>query len=178
MIVPPISLDVLRRRLPALRWTVYPRSITTPEPEVARKLWQLIQERRKYRGAEIDEEETRVASLHELRALALAQSSSRASVFERRVSQRKRQAVIRRYALARANGRCEFCKEAAPFLGSDGAPYLESHHILRLADEEPDHPKNVIGICPNCHRRAHHAQDREKIRTRMKRRAAALWRET
>jgi 5-methylcytosine-specific restriction protein A len=85
-----------------------------------------------------------------------------------------RAAAIKAYALARAAGYCEFCGNAAPFRMEDGEPYLESHHILRLADEGPDHPRNVIGVCPNCHRRAHHAADRIKIKNRMRRRVAVL----
>lgn len=59
--------------------------------------------------------------------------------------------------LIRANGFCEQCKLAAPFLRkSDGTPYLEVHHIVTLADDGDDHPDNTIAVCPNCHRYAHH----------------------
>jgi 5-methylcytosine-specific restriction protein A len=37
---------------------------------------------------------------------------------------------------------------------------LEPHHIRRVADGGPDHPEWVIGVCPNCHRRAHYAEDK------------------
>lgn len=75
-------------------------------------------------------------------------------------SYRERSASIRRYALARAAGSCEHCRSKAPFTGADGRPYLEVHHILRLADDGPDLPTNVIALCPNCHRAAHFANDR------------------
>jgi 5-methylcytosine-specific restriction protein A len=42
---------------------------------------------------------------------------------------------------------------------ADGKPYLEPHHIRRLADEGPDHPAWVAALCPNCHRRIHHGAD-------------------
>lgn len=67
---------------------------------------------------------------------------------------------VRRYVLARAAGKCEACKAAAPFSTSKGAPYLEAHHIRRLTDGGPDHPAYVAGVCPNCHRRAHYGSDR------------------
>jgi len=35
---------------------------------------------------------------------------------------------------------CEGCSAAAPFLGADGEPFLETHHTTRVADEGPDHP--------------------------------------
>lgn len=45
----------------------------------------------------------------------------------------------------------------APFRTQDGQPYLEPHHIRRLSDGGPDDPRWVAGLCPNCHRRAHHS---------------------
>src|SRR2546430_14779435 len=51
------------------------------------------------------------------------------------------------------------CGVAAPFITPDGQPYLEVHHIRRLSDGGPDHPQWVVAICPNCHRRAHYAED-------------------
>lgn len=174
LIVPPVSLAILRKRLPALKWVNYPRSITTPRPEITERIRQLIAKRRRRRASEIGEEELKGANLAELRALARARSSPRASASQRLVTQRKREAAIKAYAIARANGRCEFCRHNAPFLMENGSAYLESHHILRLADDGPDDPRNVLGICPNCHRRAHFAHDRKQIKARMKRRAAVL----
>jgi hypothetical protein len=59
--------------------------------------------------------------------------------------------------LLRAAGTCELCKSPAPFVRqSDGSPYLEVHHRIRLADGGEDTVDNAIAICPNCHRRAHY----------------------
>jgi len=59
-------------------------------------------------------------------------------------------------ALFRANGICEACHQPAPFLRkTDATPYLEVHHIKRLADDGPDTLENVRALCPNCHRQAH-----------------------
>ena len=33
--------------------------------------------------------------------------------------------------------------------------YLEPHHIRRVSDGGPDHPRWVAAICPNCHREVH-----------------------
>jgi len=61
--------------------------------------------------------------------------------------------------LLRAAGRCERCLAQAPFLRrSDGSPYLEVHHKLRLADGGEDTVGNAIALCPNCHRHEHHGQ--------------------
>jgi 5-methylcytosine-specific restriction enzyme A len=68
------------------------------------------------------------------------------------------------WVLHRAGGRCEVCGDAAPFLKSDGEPYLEIHHVRHLADGGPDQTDNAVAACPNCHRRLHFAADREDLR--------------
>lgn len=58
--------------------------------------------------------------------------------------------------LERANGICEECKQAAPFIRiSDKTPYLEVHHMLPLARGGEDTVDNAAALCPNCHRKAH-----------------------
>jgi 5-methylcytosine-specific restriction enzyme A len=98
-------------------------------------------------------------SLEALRNRALADAAPTRNPVERQTSYRQRSQWIKRYALRRANGTCEGCGIPAPFNMPDGQPYLEVHHIRRLSDGGPDHPRWVIAICPNCHRRAHYAED-------------------
>lgn len=43
----------------------------------------------------------------------------------------------------------------------NGKPYLESHHVITLADGGPDVIYNTIAICPNCHRKIHVLNSRE-----------------
>ncbi len=71
----------------------------------------------------------------------------------------ERDADVRTYVLARAEGVCEACGASAPFERSSGEPYLEPHHIRRLADDGPDQPAWMAAIFPNCHRRIHHGKD-------------------
>jgi 5-methylcytosine-specific restriction enzyme A len=68
------------------------------------------------------------------------------------------------YAIARANTYCERCNKLAPFINTLDIPYLEVHHIFRLADDGPDAAENVAAICPNCHREAHYGKEKDKIR--------------
>ena len=75
-----------------------------------------------------------------------------------------RSEAIRQYALQRANGFCEACHDAAAFQASWG-PYLEVHHLTRLADGGPDHPDRVAAVCANCHRRCHYGTDRDTYNT-------------
>lgn len=57
----------------------------------------------------------------------------------------------------RAAGVCERCGMKAPFIAaSDGQPYLEVHHNVRLADGGEDSVENAVALCPNCHRFMHY----------------------
>ena len=100
------------------------------------------------------------ASLTDLRQLAIAAAStpppSQAPSI-RNVYQRSRE--VRNYVLARAKGTCEGCSSPAPFMRTNGTPYLEPHHLTRVSDGGPDHPAHVISLCPNCHRRVHAGLD-------------------
>jgi 5-methylcytosine-specific restriction protein A len=60
-------------------------------------------------------------------------------------------------ALHRAAGVCEVCVKPAPFTRrSNGTPYLEVHHKIRLADGGLDILENAVALCPNCHRASHY----------------------
>jgi len=112
--------------------------------------------------AEIVESERAAPGLliEELRQRALAaamETSSGPSQGRRNVYDPSRD--VRNYGLARANGKCEGCSTPAPFVRSDGTPYLEPHHLRRLSDGGPDHPAHVIALCPTCHRRVHAGAD-------------------
>jgi 5-methylcytosine-specific restriction protein A len=61
---------------------------------------------------------------------------------------------VRAYVLSRAQGRCEHCGEKG-FALADGRMYLETHHIIALANDGPDGASNVIALCANDHREAH-----------------------
>lgn len=74
---------------------------------------------------------------------------------------------VKEYALIRANGDCEFCLSSAPFEDLYGIPFLEVHHIHRLADDGPDIPENVAAICPNCHREAHYGFNKKELKRRL-----------
>jgi 5-methylcytosine-specific restriction enzyme A len=71
----------------------------------------------------------------------------------------ERSKAVRDYVLLRSEGKCEACTKSAPFLGMDGAPYLEAHHTTRLSDGGVDHPRYVAALCPACHREIHYGQN-------------------
>lgn len=84
------------------------------------------------------------------------------TVREATVLLRDRSAAVRETVLMRAGGICELCNEPG-FITAAGSVYLETHHVVPLADSGPDHPTNVVAICPKDHRRAHYAADRDEI---------------
>ncbi len=63
----------------------------------------------------------------------------------------------------RANGVCDLCGNNAPFIDKQKQPYLECHHLIRLADGGPDAIYNTVALCPNCHRRIHSLNDKKDI---------------
>lgn len=67
-----------------------------------------------------------------------------------------RDPAVAAYVRLAANGLCQRCNAPAPFIRKkDGLPYLEVHHIVRLADKGPDTVENAVALCPNCHREMH-----------------------
>lgn len=106
-------------------------------------------------------------SIKELRQAALETAPNNASSKQKRETAYYRSQALKLYVVARSNGFCEGCREKAPFDTKNG-PFLECHHVHRLADGGPDHPKNVVALCPNCHRRAHFAKDAEAYNSKLK----------
>lgn len=85
---------------------------------------------------------------------------------EVRAIYRERNQLVSEYTKSRANGICDMCGDPAPFIDKKGKPYLETHHVITLADGGPDVIYNTVALCPNCHRKIHmlnNKEDREKL---------------
>lgn len=80
-----------------------------------------------------------------------------------------RDAVIAAAVKERANGQCDLCGQPAPFINANGFPYLEEHHLVRLADGGDDSLDNAVALCPNCHRKMHIVNDEKDTETLKKR---------
>lgn len=77
-------------------------------------------------------------------------------VYEVRTQVFDRNPYVVAEVLIRAKGNCEGCGQPAPFSRrTDSTPYLEVHHIKPLSKGGHDSIENAIGLCPNCHRKAH-----------------------
>lgn len=73
---------------------------------------------------------------------------------------------VRRQALARANGYCQYC-HATGFITRDGSIFLETHHVIPLSEGGPDTLNNLVALCPNHHREAHHGAAQAFIRQQL-----------
>lgn len=85
-----------------------------------------------------------------------------------------RDEAVRAWVLLRAKGRCECCTREAPFLSENGVPFLEVHHLRRLANLGSDRHSNAVAVCPNCHRHLHHGQGADALVLSMYQRVGAL----
>lgn len=75
-----------------------------------------------------------------------------------------RDPAVKAWVLQAAGGRCEGCDAAAPFVASDGLPYLEVHHVMPLSSHGSDTTTNAVALCPNCHRRCHSSIERDEFK--------------
>ena len=81
----------------------------------------------------------------------------------------KRCEKVKALGLKRARFKCEIPNcDYEPFYKTDGRPFVEVHHIKRLADNGLDIPGNVICLCPNHHREAHYGASASKLVLLMK----------
>jgi 5-methylcytosine-specific restriction enzyme A len=72
----------------------------------------------------------------------------------------------RRAVLLRSEGHCESpCFTGEPQDITDaGHPILEVDHVQDLAKGGPDHPEQMIALCPNCHAIKTRGRTRERLR--------------
>lgn len=66
----------------------------------------------------------------------------------------------------RSMGCCEFCGDQG-FKMANGALYLETHHVIPLAEGGSDTVENMIALCPRDHRMAHYSHDASSMRSKM-----------
>ncbi|WP_340394308.1 HNH endonuclease signature motif containing protein [Paenibacillus sp. FSL E2-0177] len=88
----------------------------------------------------------------------------------------ERDETVKLVAKILANGDCQLCELPAPFLDSQGNPFLESHHIIWLSKGGFDTLENSIALCPNCHSKMH-ILDKEEDVEKLKNRASKLYNE-
>lgn len=118
-----------------------------------------------------DIEKSESEKIKEVRKFNVAEIKKRAKIAETdnvytkevKTMYRERNQYIAEYTKERANGICDLCGKEAPFKDKNGRPYLESHHVITLAENGPDAIYNTVAICPNCHRKIHVLHKQEDI---------------
>jgi 5-methylcytosine-specific restriction enzyme A len=72
----------------------------------------------------------------------------------------------RRAVLLRSGGHCEspHCTSEPQDITDAGRPILDVDHIQDLAKGGPDHPAQMIALCPNCHAIKSRGRTRERLR--------------
>lgn len=108
-------------------------------------------------GFDYGEENERNKQFQELlEKVKSAKSSPYAEYKGKRFS---RSSLVKRMALLRSGGKCEYCRKGPPFFDKYGEPFFEVHHITPLSKGGKDDVDNVAALCPNCHRKIHLAGD-------------------
>jgi flagellar hook protein FlgE len=81
----------------------------------------------------------------------------------------KRNQLFIKMALEQSNYKCEACSDHFSFIKPDNNMYTEGHHLLPINNKAQkdfdiflDHPNNIFSLCPNCHRKIHHAKEIDK----------------
>ncbi|MEH6672230.1 HNH endonuclease [Halopseudomonas sp.] len=62
-----------------------------------------------------------------------------------------------------AKGSGECCEKPAPFVSAVGEPFLEVHHVKKLAEQGSDTTSNAVALCPNCHRALHYGSHAKEL---------------
>lgn len=112
----------------------------------------------------VDALEAKVAELRQRHMSKRPLGSIRPAIETRSTSTYVRDPAVKAWVLQLANGVCEGCNCKAPFLGQDGLPYLEVHHVMPLSCHGSDTPSNAVALCPNCHWRCHYAYERDEFK--------------
>ncbi len=95
----------------------------------------------------------------------------------------RRNPAVAKEAIIKANYSCEVDEDHVTFISSTtDKNFVEAHHLIPINNQESykyslDVPGNIVSLCPNCHRRIHHATSSEKkvmLKALFKKREIAL----
>lgn len=101
-------------------------------------------------------------SLHN-KKLPVPPGKKRPGTTTSQVVQYERDPLVKAWVLKQAGGVCECCGKDAPFETTDGHPFLEVHHVRKLAEGGSDTTSNAVAICPNCHRALHYGMKAKEL---------------
>ncbi|MBW3164605.1 HNH endonuclease [Ferrimonas balearica] len=139
---------------------------------------QLISEVEGQRNPKVIEFESLVSKLRAQQSLAKPEGNKQPNQAQTSTTSYERDPRVKAWILQNAKGQCECCDSPAPFVTAAGEPFLEVHHLHRLADGGPDTACNAVAICPNCHRALHYAADKTEITDAIYKKVSRLRRHT
>lgn len=80
----------------------------------------------------------------------------------------KRNKDYRKAALLRAKYTCELCGKTSTFKTKNGDEYFDGHHLIMYNPKTQerfeyslDIPKNIVCLCPECHKKIHFSKDED-----------------
>lgn len=120
----------------------------------------LISEIEGQKFPKVAEFETQVISCISKKSLSKPQGIKEPVKTYSKVTNFLRDPKVKAWVLKEAAGLCECCNSEAPFITAEGEPFLEVHHLRRLADRGSDTVTNVVALCPNCHRGLHYGKNK------------------
>lgn len=103
-------------------------------------------------------------NLKTLEKAARANSTSKPGTRKVSGTETIRDPYVSEYAKRLAAGKCDLCRQPAPFKDKQGKPYLETHHVIWLSKGGADSIDNTVALCPNCHRKMHIVDDPMDVR--------------
>ena len=117
----------------------------------------VVSENNFYDKWEKEEKEAKKLSTSELKEKIRNNNHSIPKRINITASKFNRNPYVAEYAKRVASGICQDCNQPAPFVSRlTNEPFLETHHIIPLAQGGTDTIENTIAICPNCHRKRHY----------------------
>ncbi|MDN5935805.1 MAG: HNH endonuclease [Nitrosospira sp.] len=130
---------------------------------VAAKIEKLVGEIEGQKTAPVVAFEIAVREKVSRKKLAASRGSPHPKAKRVSVTQFRRKPAVKAWVLQQAGGVCEGCEKPAPFVGTDGMPYLELHYVRQLAEGGPDIVSNAVALCPNCHREIHYGASAQAL---------------
>lgn len=125
---------------------------------VAEQIEEIIAEVEGRQFAPVARFETQVKELQQ-KPIEKPQGNKKPATTTFSATQFARDPAVKAWILQNAKGVCESCNKDAPFVGTDGLPFLEVHHVRTLANGGSDTVENAVALCPNCHRELHYGEN-------------------
>ncbi|NUP07981.1 MAG: hypothetical protein HOW73_18195 [Polyangiaceae bacterium] len=147
LVEPALTPADLQQALPDWKWLTYPRSYTSPNPDIATRLWELCSDRN-----------PDAAPAHEG-----AEEGEFVTVLHRRRERDRGIVAAKKAEALRATGslHCEVCQfDFEQVYGERGEDCCEVHHLDPLGARDGSRRtklEDLAILCANCHRMVHRA---------------------